>query len=60
MKAARATQEEWAERTAVARGELVREIALALREWREELSAAVVDVYSEWKYVNLISDPAKV
>jgi aldehyde dehydrogenase (NAD+) len=43
VKAARAAQEEWGERTAVARGELVREIALALRERREELSAAVVE-----------------
>jgi alpha-ketoglutaric semialdehyde dehydrogenase len=43
VKAARAAQEEWAERTAVARGALVREIALALRERREELSAAVVE-----------------
>jgi acyl-CoA reductase-like NAD-dependent aldehyde dehydrogenase len=41
--AARAAQPEWAERTAVARGELVREIALRLRERREELSTVVVE-----------------
>ena len=33
----------WAERTAVERGDLVREIALALRERREELAAVVVE-----------------
>jgi alpha-ketoglutaric semialdehyde dehydrogenase len=43
VQAASAAQEEWAERTAVARGELVREMALALRERREDLSAAVVE-----------------
>ena len=43
VEAARAAQPEWAERTAVARGELVREIALLLRERREELSAAVAE-----------------
>ena len=43
VAAARAAQEGWAEQTAVARGELVREIALALRDRREELSAAVVE-----------------
>ncbi|HEU0304992.1 MAG TPA: aldehyde dehydrogenase family protein [Gaiellaceae bacterium] len=42
VRAACAAQEPWAERTAVERGDLVREIALALRERREELSAAVV------------------
>jgi alpha-ketoglutaric semialdehyde dehydrogenase len=43
VEAARAARPEWAERTAVRRGELVREIALRLRERREELSAAVVE-----------------
>jgi alpha-ketoglutaric semialdehyde dehydrogenase len=43
VQAARAAQEAWAERTAVERGDLVREIALALRERRGELAAAVVD-----------------
>jgi alpha-ketoglutaric semialdehyde dehydrogenase len=43
VAAARRAQESWAERTAVERGDLVREIALALRERREELSAAVVE-----------------
>jgi len=41
--AARSAQEAWAERTVVERGELVRDIALALRERRDELSAAVVE-----------------
>jgi alpha-ketoglutaric semialdehyde dehydrogenase len=43
VSAARAAQEAWAERTVVERGDLVREIALALREKREALSAAVVE-----------------
>jgi alpha-ketoglutaric semialdehyde dehydrogenase len=43
VEAARAAQPAWAERTAVARGELVREIALALRERRQELSEAVAE-----------------
>jgi aldehyde dehydrogenase (NAD+) len=43
VKAARAAQEGWAERTAVERGDLVREIALALRERRDELAAVVVE-----------------
>src|SRR5437764_7375714 len=43
VAAARAAQPEWAERPAVARGELVREIALRLRERREELSTVVVE-----------------
>ena len=43
VQAARGAQEAWAERTAVERGDLVREIALALRERREELSAVVVE-----------------
>ena len=43
VEAARRAQPAWAERTAVARGELVREIALALRERRQELSEAVVE-----------------
>ena len=40
---ARAAQPDWAARTPVARGELVREIALALRERREEAAQLVVD-----------------
>jgi len=43
VEAARRAQPAWAERTAVARGERVREIALALRERRQELSEAVVE-----------------
>ena len=39
--AARGAQPEWAARTVVSRGELCRELALALREQREELSEAV-------------------
>ena len=41
VAAARVAQAGWAERTPVDRGEVVREIALALRDRREELSAAV-------------------
>jgi acyl-CoA reductase-like NAD-dependent aldehyde dehydrogenase len=40
---ARAAQPTWAERTAVARGDVVRELALLLRERREEASAIVVE-----------------
>ncbi len=43
VQAARAAQERWAERTAVERGDLVREIALALRERRDELAEVVVE-----------------
>ena len=43
VSAARHAQPGWAERSAVERGHLVREIALALRERREELSAVVVE-----------------
>ena len=43
VAAARAARPEWAERTAVARGELVREIALRVRERREELSTVVAE-----------------
>jgi len=43
VAAARGAQPAWAERTVVERGNLVREIALALRERRGELSAAVVE-----------------
>jgi acyl-CoA reductase-like NAD-dependent aldehyde dehydrogenase len=39
---ARAAQPEWAERTAVERGEIVRELALLLRERRAEASEIVV------------------
>ncbi len=42
VAAARDAQEAWSGLTAVARGDLVREIALALRDAREELSDAVV------------------
>jgi acyl-CoA reductase-like NAD-dependent aldehyde dehydrogenase len=37
VAAARRAQPAWAEQTVVARGELVRELALSLREQREEL-----------------------
>ncbi len=43
VAAARAAQPAWAERTAVARGDVVRELALLLRERREEASAIVVE-----------------
>ena len=43
VAAARAAQPEWAARTAVARGDVVREVALLLRERREESSAIVVE-----------------
>jgi aldehyde dehydrogenase (NAD+) len=43
VAAARAAQPAWAEHTAVARGDVVRELALLLRERREEASALVVD-----------------
>ena len=41
VAAAREAQPAWAERTAVARGDVVRELALLLRERREEASAIV-------------------
>ena len=43
VAAARAAQPVWAERTAVARGDVVRELALLLRERRGEASAIVVE-----------------
>jgi alpha-ketoglutaric semialdehyde dehydrogenase len=43
VAAARRAQPGWAERTPVERGDLVRDIALALRDRREELSAVVVE-----------------
>jgi alpha-ketoglutaric semialdehyde dehydrogenase len=43
VAAARSAQQEWAERTAVARGDLVRELALLLRERRDEASEIVVE-----------------
>ncbi len=43
VRAARAAQPAWAERTAVARGDVLRELALLLRERREEASAIVVE-----------------
>ena len=43
VAAAREAQPAWAERTAVARGDVVRELALLLRERREEASAIVVE-----------------
>ncbi|MBM2822908.1 MAG: aldehyde dehydrogenase [Thermoleophilia bacterium] len=43
VSAARAAQPEWAERTAVERGDIVREVALLLRERREEASAIVAE-----------------
>ena len=41
VAAARRAQPEWAARTVVSRGDLCREIALALREQRDELSEIV-------------------
>jgi len=43
VAAARRAQPEWAGRTPVERGDLVRDIALALRERREELSTVVAE-----------------
>ena len=43
VEAARAAQPAWAELTAVARGDVVRELALLLRERRDEASAIVVE-----------------
>ena len=43
VDAARTAQPAWAERTAVARGDVVRELALLLRERRDEASAIVVE-----------------
>ncbi len=43
VAAARSAQPEWAERTAVSRGDVVRDLALLLRERREEASAIVVE-----------------
>jgi aldehyde dehydrogenase (NAD+) len=43
VAAARAARPAWAARTPVERGELVRELALALRERRDEVAAAVVE-----------------
>jgi acyl-CoA reductase-like NAD-dependent aldehyde dehydrogenase len=43
VDAARAAQPAWAERTAVARGDVVRQLALLLRERRDEASAIVVE-----------------
>jgi len=43
VAAARRAQPEWAERTVVARGDLCREIALRMRERREELAAVVAE-----------------
>jgi len=43
VAAARRAQPAWAERTPVERGDLVRDIALALRERREEVSAIVAE-----------------
>jgi aldehyde dehydrogenase (NAD+) len=43
VSAARAAQPEWAERTAVERGDLVRELALLLRERSDEASALVAE-----------------
>ncbi|MDQ3378732.1 MAG: aldehyde dehydrogenase family protein [Actinomycetota bacterium] len=42
VRAARAVQPEWAERTPVERGEIVRELALLLRERRDEAAEIVV------------------
>ena len=43
VAAARAAQPEWAERTAVERGDVLRELALLLRDRREELAQVVVE-----------------
>jgi aldehyde dehydrogenase (NAD+) len=43
VSAAREVQRAWAQRTAVARGDVLRELALLLRERREEASAIVVE-----------------
>jgi aldehyde dehydrogenase (NAD+) len=43
VAAARGAQPDWAARTPVERGDLVRDIALRLRDRREELAAAVVE-----------------
>jgi aldehyde dehydrogenase (NAD+) len=43
VAAARAAQPAWAERTAVARGDVVRDLALLLREHREDASAIVAE-----------------
>ncbi len=43
VAAAREAQEAWADRTVVERGDLVREVALALRARREELATVVVE-----------------
>ena len=43
VSAARAAQPAWAERTAVERGDIVRELALLLRERREEAAAIVAE-----------------
>jgi len=43
VSAARAAQPAWAERTAVERGDIVRELALLLRERRDEASAIVAE-----------------
>ena len=43
VAAARAAQPEWAARTAVERGDMLRDLALLLRERREEASAVVVE-----------------
>jgi acyl-CoA reductase-like NAD-dependent aldehyde dehydrogenase len=43
VAAARAAQPEWAARTPVDRGQVVRELALALQSRRQELADAVVE-----------------
>jgi acyl-CoA reductase-like NAD-dependent aldehyde dehydrogenase len=43
VAAARAAQPEWAERTAVERGDVLRELALLLRDRRDELAQVVVE-----------------
>jgi alpha-ketoglutaric semialdehyde dehydrogenase len=43
VEAARAAQSRWAERTAVARGDVLRELALLVREHREDLAGIVVE-----------------
>ena len=43
VAAAREAQPAWADRTAVARGDVVRDLALLLRERRDEASALVME-----------------
>ncbi|MEP6893623.1 MAG: aldehyde dehydrogenase family protein, partial [Gaiellaceae bacterium] len=57
---ARRAQPGWAERTPVERGDLVRDIALALRERREELSAVVSEAIGKPMAVALAETDAAI